>query len=222
MPRPLVIYGAGGFGRDVLQVVHDINEALPGTWDPVGFVVDEEFISSSPVQGLPILGSVDWLARNPGVEVVIAIGAPPVRRRIARRISQEVGNCFVSLVHPRAWLGKNVVIGEGSVICAGALLTRDISIASHVQIDIGVKIGHDSVLSDFVTLHPSVCVSGNVRFAEGAEMGAGSVLLPKVSVGEWTIAGAGAVVTKDVPANATVVGVPAKVIKTRGHGWQGQ
>lgn len=222
MGRPLVIYGAGGFGRDVLQVVRDINDARPGTWDLVGFVVDEEFISASLIQGLPVFGSVDWLTRNPQVEVVIGIGAPAVRCRIAKRIAREAGNRFATLVHPRAWLGQNIVLGEGTVICAGALVTRDISIARHVHVDIGVKIAHDSILGDFVTLHPSVSVSGNVHLAEGTEVGAASVLLPKVSVGEWSIVGAGAVVTKNVPADATVVGVPAKVIKTRWHGWQGQ
>lgn len=222
MPRQLAIYGAGGFGRDVLQVIRDINDACAGAWEPVGFVVDEEFISESPVQGLPVLGSVDWLTRNPDVEVVIAIGAPAVRHRIARYIAREASNRFATLIHPRAWLGQNVRLGEGTVICAGALLTRDISIASHVHVDIGAKIGHDSILGDFVTLHPSVSVSGNVNIGVGVEVGTGSVLLPKVSVGEWAIVGAGAVVTKDVPADATIVGVPAKVIKTRRHGWQGQ
>ncbi|BAL22704.1 acetyltransferase [Azoarcus sp. KH32C] len=222
MARQLVIYGAGGFGREVLQVVRDINGARPGTWDVVGFALDEQFVSASLVQGLPVVGSVDWLARNPQVEVVIAIGAPAARCRIARRIAQEVGNRFATLVHPRAWLGQNVQVGEGSVICAGALVTTDISIASHVHVNIGATIGHDAILGDFVTLNPSVNVSGNVHLAEGVEVGTGSVLLPKVIVGEWAIVGAGAVVTREVPADATVVGAPARVIKTRSHGWQGQ
>lgn len=222
MPRPLVVYGAGGFGREVLQVVRDINAAQPGIWDPIGFVVDEEFVSASSVQGLPIVGSLKWLAQNPEVEVVIGIGAPAPRRRIARLIAQAAGNRFATLVHPRAWLGQSVQVGEGSVICAGALVTTDISIASHVHVNIGATIGHDAVLGDFVTLNPSVNVSGNVHLSEGVEVGTGSVLLPKVSVGEWAIIGAGAVVTKDVAADATVVGAPAKAIKTRCHGWQGQ
>ena len=222
MSRPLVIYGAGGFGREVLQVVRDINAVHPLTWDPVGFAVDEQFVSASLVQGLPIVGSLDWLARNPHVEVVIAIGAPAARRRLARLIAQEAGNAFATLVHPRAWLGQNVRIGQGSVVCAGALVTTDISIATHVHVNIGSTIGHDSVIGDFVTLNPSVNVSGNVHLAEGVEVGTGSVLLPKLSVGEWAIVGAGAVVTKDVPADVTAVGAPARVIKTRCHGWQGQ
>ncbi|HJV25443.1 MAG TPA: acetyltransferase [Aromatoleum sp.] len=222
MSRPLVIYGAGGFGREVLQVVRDINDARPRTWDPIGFAVDQAFASTSLVQGLPVVGSVDWLAQHPEVEVVIAIGSPAARRHIVRRVVQEAGNRFATLLHPHAWLGQDVRVGEGSVICAGALVTTDISIGSHVHVNIGATIGHDAVLKDFVTLNPSVNVSGNVQLAEGVEVGTGSVLLPKVSVGEWAIVGAGAVVTKEVPADATVVGAPAKVIKTRSHGWQGQ
>jgi len=99
-------------------------------------------------------------------------------------------------------------------------MTTDIHIGEHVHINIGCTIGHDAVLSGFVTLNPSVNVSGNVEVSEGVEVGTRSVLIPHACVGEWSIVGAGSVVTKSLPANVTAVGTPAKVIKSRDVGWQ--
>lgn len=222
MSRQLVIFGAGGFGREVLQIVRDINRIEPGSWSVLGFVVDAEYQSTMRIHGLPILGGVDWLAKHPEVEVVIAIGAPAVRAHIAKRVSLEASNAFATLVHPRAWLGENVQLGPGSIICAGALLTTDIAIGSHVQVHIGATVGHDAALDEFVTVSPAVCISGHVRVAEGVEIGAGSVLVPKVEIGEWTIIGAGSVIIRPLPCNVTAVGSPAKVIRTRYPGWQEQ
>lgn len=219
MKKRLVIFGAGGFGREVLQLVRDINEAAPA-WECEGFLVDSQYAGAGGiVQGLPILGDIAWLNLNPGVQVVIAVGSPVGKRQIALRIRRECENSFATLVHPRAWVGQNVDIGEGSILCAGALVTTDIRIGRHVHVNIGATIGHDAVLEDFVTLNPSVNVSGNVKLEEGVEIGTSSVLIPGSVVGCWSIIGAGSVVTKGLPSNVTAVGAPAKVIKERAPGW---
>lgn len=222
MTRRIAIFGAGGFAREVLQIILDINasEASCQPWQPVGFVVDPAYVNDTLIHGLPILGSLEWLKANPDVDVVIAVGFSAVRRRIAEKIRSELSNSFPVLIHPRAWVGRQVAIGPGSIICAGALMTTDIHIGEHVHINIGCTIGHDAVLSSFVTLNPSVNVSGNVEIAEGVEVGTRSVLIPHACIGEWSIVGAGSVVTKSLPANVTAVGTPAKVIKSRDVGWQ--
>lgn len=89
-----------------------------------------------------------------------------------------------------------------------------------MHVNIGCTVGHDSVLSDFVTMNPSVNVSGNVHVGTGAELGTGSVLIPHANIGEWSILGAGSVATKAVDANVTALGAPARPIKTRPPGWQ--
>lgn len=220
MQKKIVIYGAGGFGREVLQIVNDINKnAHDAIWNPLGFLVDKEYLSDTLVNGLPILGTLDWLKSQPDVLVVVALGSASSRRRICEKIENEVGDCFATVVHPRAWLGDYVELGKGSIICAGTLITTNIKIGRHVHVNIGSTIGHDAILNEYVTLNPSVNVSGNVEIGEGCEIGTGSVLIPHVEVGEWSIVGAGSVVTKSLPADVTAVGAPARAVKQREPGW---
>jgi sugar O-acyltransferase (sialic acid O-acetyltransferase NeuD family) len=222
MTRQIAIFGAGGFAREVLQVIFDLNDAHASQppWEPVGFIVDPAFFRpGAQIHDLPVLGSIDWLRAHSEVDVVIAIGSPADRHRIATHIRDKAANAFATLVHPRAWVGRQVQIGPGSIVCAGALVTTDIHLGEHVHVNIGCTIGHDSALGDFVTLNPSVNVSGNVDLEQGVEVGTRSVLIPHANVGEWSIIGAGAVVTKPLSANVTAVGAPAKVIKTREAGW---
>lgn len=218
MNQTLVIVGAGGFGREVLQIVLDQNRIAP-TWDCLGFLVDPQFPAPSEVHGLPVLGGTEWLSDKPDVQVVLAVGAPAARRRIARRISEGYGNRFAILIHPRAWLGENVACQDGTVICAGALLTTDIVLGHHAHVNLACTIGHDAVLEDYVTLSPGVHVSGNVRIGEGVDMGTGAVALPGVEIGAGSIIGAAACVTTNIPSDSVAVGVPAKPIKLREPVW---
>ncbi len=223
MTTPIAIFGAGGFGREVLQIILDINSASAESqkkWKPIGFIVDTAFLIEDVVQQLPVLGTIDWLLANPTVQITIAIGSSSARSHIARAIEARASNIFSTLVHPKAWVGRNVEIGRGSIICAGALITTDITIGQHVHVNIGSTIGHDAVLGNFVTLNPGVNISGNVILGDGVEIGTGSVLIPHAEVGPWSIVGAGAVVTKKLDANVTAVGAPARAIKSRQPGWQ--
>jgi acetyltransferase EpsM len=77
------------------------------------------------------------------------------------------------------------------------------------------SVAHDCVLGDFVNINPGATICGWAQIGEGAYIGAGAVVKDKAKVGAWSIVGAGAVVIKDIPANVTAVGVPARVIKQR-------
>jgi sugar O-acyltransferase (sialic acid O-acetyltransferase NeuD family) len=222
MTRPLVIFGAGGHGREVLQLVRDINAAGPQpAWDCLGFLVDGTFLARAPatVGGLPVLGDPAWLAAHPEVSVALAIGAPAARRLAARRIRALGSNPFPVLVHPRAWIGANVTLGEGTLVCAGAMLTVDITVGAHVHLNVASTLAHDDLLEDFVTLSPGVHVAGNVVLEEGAELGVGCAVIPRCTVGAWSVLGAGAVVTGAIEADCTAVGAPARAVKRRAPGW---
>lgn len=221
MATPLVIFGAGGFARELLQVVLDINDHAPSpVWKPVGFAVDSSYAGVESLHGLPVWVGTDALEeRYPQLQWFVAVGNSVARWKIAQRLSAGRKRTFATLVHPRAWLGRRVNVGAGSVICAGCQITTDIQIGEQVHVNIGCTIGHDVVLADFVTLNPGVNVSGNVSLGFGAEVGTNSVMIPHADVGPWSLVGAGSVVTRSLPANVTAVGAPARVIKTRPEGW---
>lgn len=216
--RRIAIYGAGGFAREVHQLIDD----LAGGGEPVacaGFLVDHGFGHDAVVHDLPVLGDASWFTRAPDVLTTIAIGATAPRRRIALRIDGGLDTRTLVLRHPRAWVGGRVSVAPGAIICAGAMVTADIAVGRHAQLHVGCTIGHDAVIGDFVTVAPGANISGRVEIGEGAFIGAGAVVLPDVTVGAWATVGAGAVVTRDVPADTTVVGSPARIIAERPRGW---
>jgi sugar O-acyltransferase (sialic acid O-acetyltransferase NeuD family) len=220
MKKKVVIIGAGGFGREVLDVIYACNETKGDAFDPLGFVVDSQYgTSGTIVNGLPILGGFEWLEKNRhSVFVSCGVGSPQHRYHLIKR-AREIGCQFFSVVHPSAIVTNWVQIGVGVVITAGCILTNQIKIGNHVHINLASTIGHDVVVDDFSTLAPGVHISGNVTIAEGAYIGTGANILEKITVGEWSIIGAGSTIVKEVLANTTVVGVPGKEIKVREAGW---
>ena len=216
--KKLAIFGSGGFAREVHQLVEDLNACKP-TWDLVGFADDDERKHGILVHGYPVVGGASWLAERADVSAVIAIGSTPAKQKVAWKLAALGFRSFSTLIHPKAWIGNRVEIGEGSIVCAGNLITTDIKIGRHVILNLGCTVGHDAVIEDLVTVAPSVNISGAVKVREGCDLGTGGATTQGVEIGPWSVIGAGAVVTRDIPANATAVGVPARVIKQRAPGW---
>jgi sugar O-acyltransferase (sialic acid O-acetyltransferase NeuD family) len=216
--KDLVIFGSGGFAREVLQIVQDANED-GRTWNFMGFLDDNSSIHGHELHDYPILGGVEWLGRRESTWLVVALGRPDLRRRVVQRVVEAGTTSFATVVHPESWIGRRVRIGAGSMICAGNRLTTDIEIGRHVIVNLQCTIGHDTRIEDYVTSHPAVNISGSVHLEEGVELGTGGAIIQGIRVGRWSILGAGAVVAKDIPPNVTAVGVPAKVVKERPDGW---
>jgi sugar O-acyltransferase (sialic acid O-acetyltransferase NeuD family) len=210
---PIVIVGAGGFGREVLDVVEAIN-AAGGELDFRGFIddgpVDDELLTRRSAR---LLGASDAL-REMHVSFVVAIGSGTARRSVVDRLTGGVTAPAV-LVHPAATVGGDNRIGPGCILTAGSRVTTNIRLGAHVQLHVNSTVGHESVLRDYVSVFPGATVSGNVTIGAGATIGTGANVLPGVTIGEGAFVGAGAVVTKDVEPGQTVVGSPAKPIRAR-------
>jgi len=216
--KRIAIIGAGGFAREVLDIFDAVN-AIEPRYEVLGFIVDPEYGKPGEiVNGKPILGAFDWLAENNDVLCLCAVGAPEHRFKLVRR-AIEVGARFCSVIHPSVIRSQWLEIGEGTIITAGCILTNQIKIGNHVHLNLDCTIGHDAVLHDYTTLAPGVHISGNVVLQEGCYIGTGANIIEKKTIGAWSIVGAGSTITKDVPPNTTVVGVPGRVIKTRPEGW---
>jgi sugar O-acyltransferase (sialic acid O-acetyltransferase NeuD family) len=198
----------------------DAINAVSPRFDMLGFIVDAQYGRAGDlVNEKPILGDFTWLARYSDVWVVCGIGASDLRRRMVLRAA-KLGVNFATLVHPEALLTKRISIGAGTVILARSSFSNNVRIGSHVHVSLHCTIGHDAVLDDFASLAPGCHISGNVHVMEGANLGTGANVIEKRTIGRWSIVGAGSTVVKDVPADSTVVGVPAQVIKERPSGWQ--
>ncbi len=209
MLKDLIIIGASGFGREVAWLVERINEKNP-TWNLLGFLDDAPQMQGKVVDDYSVLGKCDLVKEYPDAWYVCAIGSSKVRKAMIHKIGKAK---FATLIDPSVEFSKRVSIGEGSIICAHTIITVDIHIGKHVIINLDCTIGHDAVLNDYVTLYPSVNVSGITEIGEGSELGTGSQIIQMKKVGKNSIVGAGSVVIKDIPSDCTAVGSPAKPIK---------
>lgn len=215
---PLVIIGAGGFGREVHDVVEAINETATvrheaQPFEVIGYLDDGASVGAALLaeRGLAVLGPVERLEHLASdIQFVIAIGSGEVRRKIGSW-GASLGRQSPVLVHPLAGVGRHRVSMEpGVVLCAGALVTTNVRLGRHVHLNLGATVGHDAVLGDYVTVNPNASVSGNVVLEESVSLGTCSSVIQGRRVGARTIVGAGAVVLRDLPADVTAVGIPAK------------
>ena len=215
MGKNIVIIGAGGFGREVQWLIERINKAQGQTWNLLGYV-DDGVAVGTLIDDLPVLGNLDYLinAETP-LAVACAIGASNTRKKVIDRIITNNNLMFPNLIDPSAIGSERNKFGQGNIVCAGNIFTIDICMGDFNIVNLDCTIGHDARLGSFVTLYPSVNVSGCVTVENETELGTGSHVIQGIAIGTEAIIGAGSVVIRDIPAKCTAVGNPAKVIKSR-------
>ena len=209
--KKLVIFGCGGHGREIADIVDAINSAAP-SWEFVGFADDQA--SDADVARLRrtarrLISSAECTALGPGTEFVVGIGAGTIRRRIDERLVR-LRWTPATVVHPSATIGADVTLGVGAVLFAGVHITTNVKLGRHVHVGRNSTVGHDCEVGDFVTINPLVAVSGGVVLGDEVMMGAHSSILQNLTMGSRSVAGAASCVVRDVSADTIVRGVPAR------------
>lgn len=211
-PQPLVVFGAGGLGREVLVLLLQLNEA-GANWDVRGFY-DDQPPTAPTVAGLPYLGTAhDLNQTTEPLAVAVAVGSSASRAAVVARLTSGQLS-FPVLVHPGVRLARyqRVALGAGCIIQQGCILTCDIALGRFVLLNLGCTIGHDAVLEDFCSLMPHANVGGAAQLGAGVYLGTNATVIQAVRVGAGATVGAGAVVVRELPAGITAVGVPARAI----------
>jgi sugar O-acyltransferase (sialic acid O-acetyltransferase NeuD family) len=199
----VIVVGAGGFGREVADVVRDAGRRLGGYVDD-----GDPDVTLLERRGEGLLGPIAHIESWTG-EYLIGIGSPVVRRAIDAQAT-SAGVDAASVVHPSAFLGADTEAEPGLVVCANASITTNVRFGRHCHVNLNATVGHDCRIGDYVTINPGANISGGVTLADDVTVGTGAAIIQGVTVGEGTTIGAGAVVVRDLPPGVTAVGIPAR------------
>lgn len=210
----MIIIGAKGFAKEVLEVfLRDKFEGEIAFYDDVNlegpdFLFEKFQILKNEQQ------AKQFIIKN-GNDFTIGIGNPKLREKLFQKFI-GIGGHFCSSISSLAVLGsQNVKIGQGSNILPNAILSNDVELGIGCIVYYNVVITHDCKVEDFVELSPNAILLGNVKVGAFSHIGSNATVLPNVKIGKNVTVGAGSVVTKDIPDDSVVYGIPAKIIKIK-------
>lgn len=209
--KSVIVVGAGGFGREILDVLRDQDRRIRGVVDDAPSAANLALLHA---QDVPWLGTVDTLIADGSpdeFEFLIGVGSSSVRETIDRRLT-DAGFEAGRAIHSSATWGFGVTFAPGVVVCAGTRLTTNIEVGRHVHLNLNVTVGHDTVLGDYTSVNPGAAVSGSVTIEKGVLVGANAFILQGLTVGEASLVGASSAVVRTVAPRTTVAGVPARLL----------
>ncbi len=210
----MLIIGAKGFAKEVLEVLHQQNKVDEiSFFDDVSLDVPDVLYNKFGV--IKSLESAVAFYKNIGDnKTILGVGGPLNRYKLFNKFV-NIGGKFEPLISPYAKVGHfENCVGEGVIIMTGSVLTNSISIARGSLVNLNCTIGHDCIIGEFVEMSPGTHISGSCNIGNYCQLGTNSTVLPSITLGENVIVGAGCVITKNIPDNSLVVGVPGKVIKS--------
>lgn len=207
----MLIAGAGGFARQILTTLKATRLTEQSVFyhdhpsDPIGFIPEYFKILRKEEEAR------EYLKQNP--DFILAIGNPASRAYLMHKL-ENLGGVVYTLIDPSAGISEyETQIGNGCTILQGVIIESGVKLGKGALINVRAIITHDCSVGDFSEISPAAVLLGSCKIGNNCFIGAGAIILPGIQIGDGAIIGAGAVVSKDVPENTTVVGVPAKSIQ---------
>ncbi|MDD3184929.1 MAG: acetyltransferase [Anaerostipes sp.] len=198
--KRLIIVGASGHGKVILDL------AVLCGYQVLGFLDDGD--KPHTFQGCQMLGNTNqYETYKDEAEFVIAIGNQNIREQVVQKMQ---GVQFATLIHPRAVIGMNVELGEGTVVMANAVVNSGAKIGKHCILNTASVVEHDNILEDYVHISPGVVLAGTVQVGKKTHVGVGVVVRNNIRITKDCTIGVGAVVVEDIVNPGIYIGVPAK------------
>ncbi len=207
--KRILIVGAGGFGREVLQWAFDAWPDLPTRG--IGFLSDDLQRLQGFTTAAAIVGPVQGHRPECGDYYVLGVGVAYVRRTIAESLRSQ-GADFATLVHPRAVVASSAIVGEGSIVCPGAVVSDASRLGACVLVNYHASLGHDASAGDYAVLSPYATLGGNASIADDVFLGLHASVGPGRRVGARSKVSANSCVLSDTPADSIIYGVPGRVV----------
>ena len=203
----LVVFGAGGHAKVVIDIIEQ-----QGNYEIAGLLDDDLRHQGCSFFGYPVLGTRAQLPALLSAQLrhaIVTIG-DNARRASVAALLESGGWQFASAVHPRAYVGRGVNVGPGSVVMAGCVINAEAHLGAQVIINTGATVDHDCRIEDAVHIAPGCHLCGGVCVGQGTLLGGGTVVTPGVTIGRKAIVGAGSTVIHDVADGAKISGSPAR------------
>lgn len=204
MFKNVVIYGAGGHGKVVAEIL------VTSGHNVVAFIDDNAVLSGATILSRPVFAANEWLVSHSGAEIALGIGDNHARERAAERVKGR-GCTLIGAIHPRAIISRAARIAHGAAIMPAAVLNPDCEIGEGAIINSAAVVEHDVVIGRFAHISPNSAIGGGARIGAFAQIGMGANVLPGKQVGASCMIGAGAVVVDDIAEGKIAYGVPARV-----------
>lgn len=207
--KKIIIVGAGGFGRELLQWIKDVNEEK-ATWEIEGFIDDNMDALKGVEIDYDVIGTIKNWQPKEEEEFALAIGSPELKRKVVAEL-KERGARFATVIHPTALVSEYASYGEGFVMFPYSKLSCNSTAGDFVTL-LSTPIGHDNVIGDFTVISGGCNIIRNVKIGQDVFVAAGVCIAQDVAIGDGAYLGLGSVVLKDIKPGAKVFGNPARIV----------
>ena len=215
--RAFVIFGASSFLGDLFDIIHAVGGRVSRLYQNVPEVRRERVVPLSGRMarlgyGVEVFDSLDSFQRQEGEEYVLGC-TTVLKYALVGTLRDRYGLHFSSLIHPSAQIGSGVDLGEGVVLNTGVILAPHACISDFAVVNRGVTVGHDTRIGEHTRIMPSSAIGGSGPIGGYCSVGIHATILEELNVGDWSVVGAGSVVTRDIPSGVIAYGTPAKVVR---------
>ena len=210
--KNIVIFGSGGHSKVLIDIIEKL-----GDYNLVG-LIDTFKEKGKLIFDYEVIGKeddIEDLIENYNIQCgVIGIGDNFIRKKVVEFVHQKNLNFkFETLIHPKSNIGKNVIVGDGTVVMSGVSINSDTKTGNHCIINTNSSVDHDCHLGDYVSVSPNSGIGGNVNIGDHSFIGIGSNIIHNINIGNNNVIGSSSLVNRDIGSNILGYGVPFKEIR---------